>query len=238
MGVMKIEIVNNHVIGEVDTNLGTKRCMVDTGSPITFFFDGAVGQYSIDGEFYEITPFSRILRPALPGRDGVERLVGTAIDGFIGSDRMVESGDVLIDFPGGTMAFGIGRPAHGRLLPMEPVMGVPTFGVAIGGRGMRAALDTGAMYSFLGSHMAREIGLAPAHRTIEDFHPGHGSFEAGLHETGVSVLGMDLGVHEVGTAGHYDTVLGMMGVEAFIGVEALTSTRLFLSYATGEASIW
>ncbi len=235
---LRIRIVNNHVLGYLETKFGERPCLVGTGVPQSFLYEGDEGERVLDRKPYRRTPLGRIPIRDAGGRGDVERLVGTRVDGFIGTDSMERCGNVLLDFPGRAAHFGVRRPRVGQVQAMESVMGLPVFSVALNGRELRAAFDSGSMYSFLGSDIAADMGLAPAHRTIGDFHPGHGEFGVELHRASVSACGVHLGVHEIGTAGRYDDVLGRMGVEAFIGIESLRSSRVFLSYASGEVSIW
>ncbi len=82
---MDLRIVSNHVLVDVHTDLGVKTCVVDTGSPLTFFYD-AVKEYYLNEAVH--TP-----RPAPPIASGVNdaQLVGERIDGFIGSHSIATS---------------------------------------------------------------------------------------------------------------------------------------------------
>lgn len=50
---MNFKLINNHILLTLETNLGDKVCVFDTGSPLTFFFDN-VSEYSIDGKAYSV----------------------------------------------------------------------------------------------------------------------------------------------------------------------------------------
>ncbi len=52
---MKFNIINNHILVTVETDLGNKQCVFDTGSPFTFFFNN-VSEYSIDGRTFKVFP--------------------------------------------------------------------------------------------------------------------------------------------------------------------------------------
>ncbi len=232
-----IRFESNHILTDVQTNKGKKTCVVDTGAPLTFFYD-KVKEYAIDGTTHGITYLGNIAKFAAPSRESVEKLIGTKIDGFIGSDVMRRCGNILIDFRTRDICFPPSPPPLWRAMPMENLMGVPLFNASFNGHETRAAFDTGAMYSFVSRQFAQEIGLAPSYSTFTDYHPGHGSFEAELHRGVVAIGGMDIGTHNIATAPYYDTVLSLMKVEAFLGIDTLRDNcAILLSYIDGKVYI-
>ncbi len=232
---MKIDIVNNHILAKVQTNLGQKTCVVDTGSPITFFFD-EVTAFEIDSSTHEVSPLTALTNFAV-NRNEIENLIGQRIDGFIGSDLMRRYGDVFIDFPSYEIHFGENFPSLDNVLQMDVVMGVPVFNVSFNKLDLRTAFDSGAMYSFVSQATAQEINLEKTGETLQDFHPGFGAYEIELFKGNVSIGKVNLGMHLIGTAPHYNEVLRLLGVGAFIGIDTLKENSILLSYARKEISI-
>ncbi len=232
---MNIEIYNNHILAKVQTNLGQKTCVVDTGSPTTFFFDN-VTVFEIDSSTHEVPPFATIANFAV-NREEIENLIGQTIDGFIGSDLMRRYGNIHIDFPAKEIHFGENFPPLANVFPMSNVMGVPVFDVSFNGHILRTAFDSGAMYSFVSQATANDIGLESTGERLQDFHPGFGAFEIELFKGTVSVGKVNLGTHLIGTAPHYNEVLRLLGVGAFIGIDTLKENAILLSYNQNEISI-
>ncbi len=232
---MKIDIVNNHILAKVQTNLGQKTCVVDTGSPITFFFD-EVTTFEIDLNHHEVSPLTALTNFAV-NREEIENLIGQRIDGFIGSDLMRRYGDIFIDFPVNEIHFGENLPSLDNVYPMDVVIGMPVFSVSFNGLDLRTAFDSGAMYSFVSQALAQEINLEKTGETLQDFHPGFGAYEIELFKGTVSIGKVNLGTHLIGTAPHYNDVLRLLEVRAFIGIDTLKDNSILLSYSRNKISI-
>ncbi len=229
---MELRIANNHPLIEVQTNLGPKTCVVDTGSPFTFFYDDNVSEYHLNGAVH--TP-----RQAPPIANGVNdtQLIGEHIDGFIGSDIMTLCGDVLFDFKGMEISFGETHRTFEHTTPIETLFGLPMFNVSFNGHETLTAFDSGAMYSFVSFDFAQQIALSPAHGSYRDFQPGFGHFDAELHTGTITVADVTLGTHNVATSSHFNKVLALLGISAFIGIDTLLPSTLLLSYRRHEVSI-
>ncbi len=229
---MELRIANNHPLIEVQTNLGPKTCVVDTGSPFTFFYDDNVREYHLNGAVH--TP-----RQAPPIASGVNdtQLIGERIDGFIGSDIMALCGDVLFDFIGREIIFGEAQRTFEHTTPMQTLFGLSMFNVSFNGRETLTAFDSGAMYSFVSIDFAQRMELSPAHGSYRDFQPGFGHFDAELHTGTITVADVALGPHNIATSSHFDKVLALLGISAFIGIDTLLPNTLLLSYRHNEVSI-
>ena len=91
---MELKLINNHIVMTVETDLGNKACVFDTGSPFTFFFDD-VTEFSLDGTVFNVgqNPMTFMIRQF---RHQIEEMIGTPIDGFIGVESIQNDG-VIID---------------------------------------------------------------------------------------------------------------------------------------------
>ncbi len=223
--------MSNHVLVDVQTDLGVKTCVVDTGSPLTFFY-GDVKEYYLNGAVH--TPRQA---PPIASEVNDAQLVGERIDGFIGSDIMRLYGDVLFDFIGMEIFFGETQLTFEHSIPMRTLMGLPMLDVSFNGHKTLTAFDSGAMYSFVSFDFAREITLDVAHGSYRDFQPGFGHFDAELHTGTVAVANVPLGSHSIATSSHYDNVLSLLGISAFLGIDTLLASTLLLSYRDNTVSI-
>ncbi len=233
----KIQIVNNHLLLDIQTNIGLKTCVVDTGCPITFFFDEKVREITIGNDKHVISSFMGAMPRNFTPQEDVEQLISKRIDGFIGADIMQRYGDVLFDLRNEEISFGATDYAPQNIIPMRSMFGLPLFNVSFNGHETLTAFDSGAMYSFVSSSFAQDIALAPAYDTKRDHHPGHGWFDINLHQGDVVVGNTSLGPHTIATSDHYDTILAMIGVSAFIGIDTLRTSTLLLSYSRNEISV-
>ncbi len=234
---MNFKIANNHLIACVSTNAGQKACVVDTGSPSTFFFDDGVTEYTLDGRTHAITP-SPLLQMARAQRTSIEGLTGTRVDGFIGMDSMGRFQNMQIDFPGHEIRFDSPLPAGVGATRMRSFMGLPIFEVSFMGKTMEAAFDSGAMHSFVTTRTAATLGLGMPKGTLHDFNPILGTFAATMYEATVAVGGTDLGTNTIAVSETYDEVLALLGVKAFVGLSSLSRNRVVLSFASGSVYVY
>ncbi len=232
---MHFQLTKNHIILDVATDIGHAACVLDTGSPFTFFFNSA-GSYTIDGETRAVTP--NLLAGMMANqREPIENLIGTRIDGIIGSDFMSAGGEVYIDFPRSEVFFGAERIDGSRSVAMQSILGLPVFNVSFGGVEVAAGYDTGAMHPFVTQSLLQSADLTPTERTFEDFNPMLGSFEPALYRGNIAVGGADLGEKDIAISPAYDDVCAMLGVQAFVGNSALRDHAICLSYRTQRVEV-
>lgn len=223
---MNFRLINNHILLTVNTNLGDKVCVFDTGSPFTFFFDN-VSEYSIDGRTFSVrqNPMAAMLAQF---KSEIEGMIGVAIDGFIGTDNIKYS-NIVINFPNNEIHITSDRLQLENSIGMSDIYGLPTFEISINGIVLRTAFDSGAMYSFVSSHIVEQLGLAPLNQTIMDFNPMFGAFEISLFDGEIRVGETDLGLQTIAIGSGYDQSLQMLGIDAFIGIDALKDSQVSLS---------
>jgi len=124
--------------------------------------------------------------------DDVASHLGTRIDWLLGYDFFAAN-RVIIDWPRRQLhVLGINdRHAHGTVIPIELVMGVPMASVHTSDGLIRALIDTGASPSFVPPNVVS--GLTPIGRRA-DFFPGFGGFETDLYRLRAELEGRVLEV--------------------------------------------
>lgn len=224
---MNFRLINNHILINIETNLGDKVCVFDTGSPLTFFFDN-VSEYTIEGRTYSVrpNPLAAMLAMVKPK---IEEMIGAAIDGIIGTDLILNN-SVVINFPNKELHITSDKLQFGNSNPMSDIHGLPIFEISINGVKLRAAFDSGAMYSFVSSNSVDKLGLKPLNRTFKDFNPMFGAFEISLFNGEIKVGETNLGLQTVAIGSGYDQSLQMIGVDAFIGNDALKNSEVGISF--------
>lgn len=224
---MNFRLINNHILINIETNLGDKVCVFDTGSPLTFFFDN-VSEYTIEGRTYSVrpNPLAAMLAMVKPK---IEEMIGAAIDGFIGTDLILNN-SVVINFPNKELHITSDKLQFGNSDPMSDIHGLPIFEISINGVKLRAAFDSGAMYSFVSSNSVDKLGPKPLNRTFKDFNPMFGAFEISLFNGEIKVGETNLGLQTIAIGSGYDQSLQMIGVDAFIGNDALKNSEVGISF--------
>ena len=224
---MKFQLVNNHLILKVDTDLGEKTCVYDTGSPLSFFFD-KVHKYFLDGmAFYARN--NPVMSAFMNFQCELEDLVGMKIDGVIGTD-CISDGSVLIDFPSLRLdvnPLGINSSCS---IPMKNQAGLPVFKIKVNGIDLTAAFDSGAMFSLASSSMVDELNLIPQNKTFDDYNPLFGHFTGTLSKGIIEVGDTKLGLRNIATGSVYDRAMSLCGLNAFIGVDSLMESTIWISY--------
>ena len=113
---------------------------------------------------------------------------------------------------------------------MSDIHGLPIFEISINGVVLRAAFDSGVMYSFVSSHIVEKLGLVPLNQTIMDFNPMLGTFEISLFNGEIKVGETNLGLQTLAIGSGYDQSLQMLGIDAFIGIDALKNLEISVSF--------
>lgn len=225
---MNFKLINNHILITIETNVGNKVCVFDTGSPLTLFFDDNVREYSIDGKTYSACQ-SQMAAMLTQFRPRIEKMIGVPIDGFIGTDIIMNS-SIVINFPNKKLEISSDNILLENGVRMDNIHGLPIFDISINGRVLRAAFDSGAMYSFVASHFVEELGLVSLNNTIMDFNPMFGEFEISLFNGEIKIGDTNLGTQTIAIGSGYDESLQMLGVDAFIGNDTLKNSEVCISF--------
>lgn len=225
---MNFNLINNHILITIETNVGNKVCVFDTGSPLTLFFDDNVREYSIDGKTYSACQ-SQMAAMLTQFRPRIEKMIGVPIDGFIGTDIIMNS-SIVINFPNEQLEISLDNILLENGVRMDNIHGLPIFDISINGRVLRAAFDSGAMYSFVASHFVEELGLVSLNNTIMDFNPMFGEFEISLFNGEIKIGDTNLGTQTIAIGSGYDESLQMLGVDAFIGNDTLKNSEVCISF--------
>lgn len=225
---MNFNLINNHILITIETNVGNKVCVFDTGSPLTLFFDDNVREYSIDGKTYSACQ-SQMAAMLTQFKPRIEEMIGVAIDGFIGTDIIMNS-SIVINFPNKKLEISSDNILLENGVRMDNIHGLPIFDISINGRVLRAAFDSGAMYSFVASHFVEELGLVSLNNTIMDFNPMFGEFEISLFNGEIKIGDTNLGTQTIAIGSGYDNALRAVGVNAFIGNDTLRNSEVCISF--------
>lgn len=227
---MNFNLINNHILITIETNVGNKVCVFDTGSPLTLFFDDNVREYSIDGITYNCNACQSQMAAMLTQfRPRIEKMIGVPIDGFIGTDIIMNS-SIVINFPNEQLEISLDNILLENGVRMDNIHGLPIFDISINGRVLRAAFDSGAMYSFVASHFVENLGLEPLNRTTMDFNPTFGEFEISLFNGEIKIGDTNLGTQTIAIGSGYDNALRAVGVDAFIGNDTLKNSEVCISF--------
>lgn len=244
---MRSEIVNNHWILWAEDEEGIELALLaDTGMPVTTMKNPLGGKIWF-GEL-AFDPGQNLVGQMLLqffSGDMVEDigfLIGMPIDGVLGAD-FFQSCDVEVDFSQGSFSLSDGllplpeesvevdlfelptpsetvRSSHAPVVPMR-----------LGNQELRAFVDTGSMYTMV--HTSLVADDFQFVRTIREFHPVIGWFEARLYDAPELVLGGgNLGVQRVAASKAFDNALRFesLGTNAILGLQTCLNGRLFLSY--------
>ena len=224
---MNFKLANNHILITVKTDLGNKTCVFDTGSPFTLFFDN-IREYSIDGRTFKVsqTPMAAMLTQF---KSKIEEMIGVTIDGFIGTDS-IKNSCIIINFPNKELEISSDKIQLGKGVSMSNIHGLPIFEISINGIVLRAAFDSGAMYSFVASHLVEKLGLISLNQTNMDFNPMFGTFEISLFNGEIKIGDSDLGLQTIAIGTGYDQSLQMLGIDAFVGIDALKNSEVGISF--------
>lgn len=231
---MELNLVNNHIVMTVETDLGNKACVFDTGSPFTFFFDD-VTEFSLDGKVFNVgqNPMTFMIRQV---RHQIEEMIGTPIDGFIGVESIQNDG-VIIDFINRQINFQSDISPANNVIAMGNIYGLPVFDISINGTKLRAAFDSGAMYSFVSSTLTERLNLTSLNETMMDFNPMFGAFPVSLYSGEIMIGENNLGLQKIANGSAYDKSLQMLGIDAFIGIDTLKTSIVGISYNDKSFSV-
>ena len=210
-----LELFEGHLIA---TNNGV-RALLDTGSPLSI---GRGGSVMINGQ--------RFLRPESAAGLSIAsltELVGCPFDVFLGIDILGQF-RVLIDMSKNEIVFGSDTELHApTTVAIRPGSIIPIIDVTVGGRGYRAAFDTGAATSYVPSEAVQ--GAGPG-RFVNDFYPGLGRFSI---ETWMLPIEVQSRIFRVSAGTLPENLRALtlaFGIEVILGSEALAGCRTVLDF--------
>ena len=155
---MKLINSNGYVVTEIDSNL----YVVDTGSPVSFNYNG-LSRITINGEDYA---FSSLI---VCTKEQVDRITGVDIAGFIGSD-ILQRTDLTIDYEKKELLFGIEENAgsspslYSMPFEFDPGNYIVTDNIILNGKHLEKALiDTGAPISYVSQNVAELLKMTGEH---------------------------------------------------------------------------
>lgn len=227
---MDFKLINNHIVLSLETNVGMKTVVFDTGAGTTSFYDDAVKKFVFDGIEHTVSPFGAILATTLAQkRKQVEELVGCEADGFLCPNSFNTA--FLIDFPNCSITLTDDYPhEEHEKIAINSLLGLPQFMMQINGEEMRTAFDTGNRYPFVRSHEVASLGLTPTDEMLEDYGPFFGEIQAKMYLGNIE-LGNALFLQtKIATSEQYDLAAGSVGVRAFLGIEPLKNSEVWISY--------
>ncbi len=224
---MQMDLPSNHPV----VRLGGKEYLIDTGSPLTFSYDGDPS-LEIDGREYA---FSRSdLISLLCTEDAPTRLIGRRVAGIIGMDILSKTG-LTLDFENRTAEFSF-RPESApgvpcAVLSFDLFMNhyIVTNDVILGRRLQNAIIDSGAPVPYVSERIAAD--LEKTGELYEDYSPDYGELR-GEYRRGELILsaGGTEYAHSV-KVGVMPAVLNMLGCfDAILGIQALTDKRVAFDF--------
>jgi len=217
---MRLEYADGHVILES----GGARVLLDTGAPISV---GSIQDWTFEGvpvplerDYYGVT---------------TERLsahIGAGIDVLLGMDFLGQR-PFQIDVEAGEFRFlDADEPLPpGEVVPIQPLVGIPTVGFRLDGTDVRAFLDTGARLSYLSGQL---IATYPEVATVRDFHPSAGLFETPVRLVPVAFGSLWATLHSGALPPVLDERLSAAGVRGILGTDLLEQYIVTFSMPTRE----
>ena len=210
--------------------MGMQQCIFDTGNPTSFFFNDQVTGYKIGENILQCSPLHLVSQQA------ASDLVGMQVDGLIGSESF-QSHSLLIDFEINQFLLNRQDIIIENAIAMTTPWGLPVFTMEVNGAKLRAAYDSGAMYAFVRQSKVNSLCLEAQNKQIHDYNPLFGKFDADLYRGNICISGSDLGVQALASCAVYDRALTMVGVEAFLGNDALKGRKVWLSYQNNQIAV-
>jgi hypothetical protein len=212
--------------GLLFAEIGGRRCLLDTGSPVSI---GEGGPITIGDREHAIeTGYLGV------GLATIREHVTHPFDVLLGADVLC-SQRLELDLPKGVCRLtDTPAPDAGRHLPVRSVMGVPVVTVEVDGHSVDAFFDTGASHSFLPPDL---LGDPQAGDRIEEFLPQLGRFETWLRPVAVTLSDLELGLRCGALPELLQMALGIGGASGILGNELLLQHRVSLDLPNSVLAI-
>lgn len=186
-----------------------RRYLVDTGAPWSL----AAVPLTLGGREFAVQAQDLMGNTVV----SLGELVGTPIDGLIGTD-VLGAFDVEISLRDGRFTFSE------ELMPMdggmhaEAVQGVPLIECEVGGEPLRMFFDTGAPLSYVSEE---HVQGTPLLGEVEDFHPLMGRFTVPTHAVEVHAWGRPMRIRAGRMPMLLEAALGLADAQGILGTEVL-----------------
>jgi hypothetical protein len=218
MRLYEMDKVKGHVVVDAE---GVK-CLVDTGSPLTF---GDVKKFKWDGQ--TIYPQPENLWGV--GIEQIREMGDIDFDVLVGTD-LLQRKPFQIDTHRGEFVLGDlnGAPKYDIVC----WRGSPRTELEVNGIKGNALIDTGAVKSFF--QATPEWGLSEGEH--EDFYPTLGKFKAPQWKVPVTVFGHTMPLDVVEPPEILRNMLGMIGAHGILGMDILRYGALGFDLQGGKAS--
>ncbi len=219
---MKLQMFNSHPAA----CFGGKYYVVDTGSPVSFSFDGA-NTLNIDGrEFRFGSPVCK--------KEALDGLTGADMTGLIGMNVIAKTG-LTLDPENGLLAFSANalKDSPAAVLSFDLFMGyyIVTNDVRLGAPLNNAIIDTGAPIPYVSARIL--AALEPTGESYEDFSPSFGALKGEYRKGALSFTGS--GSARPVKVGAMPQLLDMFGIfDAILGVTSLTDKAIVFDFERKE----
>lgn len=228
---MEIRIMNNHLVIPVQTNIGERITILDTGNPIsTFFNEDNITNVVFDGIDFTIenNEMSRLLMNMIDWNQ-ITNLIGIEVHGILGYD-FLSAYDILIDLNKNKLHLNQ-KPEKFELIDIYFHMNIPILEIKIQDLNINAIFDTGAMHSILNTQHINLLNNL--YIQIDEYNPMLGNFTAHLYEGNIQIGNTLLKNCKIATSENYDRAMQMVRYEnlnGFLGIGSLIGKKIFLSY--------
>lgn len=220
---MKLIISNGHIIADV----ANKKYIVDTGSPISFSYDG-ISSLETDNDAFSFS--SSDLCP----KETADQLTGIGISGFIGMDNIRRTG-LSIDIENMELEFSnsLGNVDQGDYLPLsfDLFMGqyIVTNDIHLGRKLQNVIIDTGAPISYVSSKLASLFEKSG--EMYEDISPNFGVLRGEFLKGELRFAAFAEAKPRMIKVGLMPNELDAFGIfEAILGVTALTNKKIVFDF--------
>ena len=215
---------NDHILVEFEDGY----YVVDTGSPFSFNFYGA-NWVVINGNEFCIS--STI--PPLVNQNAIEELVGVPVVGFIGMDILKHT-NLTVDFENEEILFGVpeAEDKHGYcIVTLKEMLGeiVYTEDLMIGGKRVKAIIDTGAIYSYVAGSFANVFEITA--ETLVDYNPEVGEIKSDIYKGRLSIYNSPIGYEVDVKVGIMPPVFELLGMDAIVGINVLSEKCIFFDFS-------
>ena len=234
---MKIIISNNHIVVPMETNIGTKNVLLDTGAGQTVRFDRNITEFRTEDGVFK--PNGRGMLADVIDPQAINNLVGMNISAILGPD-FFKGKTITIDFKANEITFNEPMPENASPIDINTsLLGLPVLEMKINGHALRTAFDTGARYSFVESGKMAQLGLGNAYGTFKDYSPMFGDITADLHKCDLTLGTCQFADATVAACGDYDKAAALVRVQAFLGIDPFVKSgaTLWISYPDKKMAV-
>ena len=231
---MKLISSNGYVITEIEGNL----YVVDTGSPLSFNYNG-LDRITINGDNYALG------NSIICQKEQGDSITGVDLSGFIGLD-ILQRTDLTIDYENRELFFGIKENVKPSpdfyYMPFKLFFGsyILTDNIILNGRHLENVLiDTGAPISYVSKNIAESLETTGEYYRDRGVMLGdlNGEYRKGVMKfSSMAALNYSIPV-KVGVMDGNLGMLGMLGIDALIGSNMLSEKRVLFDFSEQRIGI-